>query len=111
MLLSDLLNRTVTDADGARLGRVLDVRFVLDGPVDGQLAAPQFHGILVSPRRASAFLGYERSDMRAPWLVAHYLHWRNRDTFLVLRNDIARVNTDGVTLQPNAQHWSPQLTT
>ena len=50
MILGDLLDARVTGSDGDRVGFVVDVRFALDGPLDGLLAAPRLHGLLVSPR-------------------------------------------------------------
>ncbi|PZF55260.1 PRC-barrel domain containing protein [Curtobacterium sp. MCSS17_008] len=110
MLLSDLLHRPVTDADGSRVGFVLDVRFVLDGPLTGSLAAPRLHGIIVCPRKHASFLGYERTDMRAPRLVADFLRWRTRGTFLVLEHDVQRFG-ETVQLRPDATRWAPTLPT
>jgi hypothetical protein len=88
MLLTDLLDRFVVDADGAYLGHVIDARFVLDGAPVGVLAAPRLHGLLVSPRTATSFLGYERSGVTAPWPVGSFLRWRHRGTFLVHWADV-----------------------
>ncbi|GAA3341470.1 hypothetical protein GCM10017714_25600 [Curtobacterium pusillum] len=108
MLLSELMRQPVLDADGTRVGFVLDVRFVLDGVPEGPLATPQLHGILVCPRKNASFLGYERTDVRAPWLVADLLRWRARGTFLVLARDIDRLGAP-VRLRPDATRWSPAL--
>ena len=67
MLLSDLLDAPVRNGSGDPLGYVVDVRLVLDGPLDGGLLVqPRVHGLLVSPRTGSSFLGYERTDVRSP---------------------------------------------
>lgn len=110
MLLSDLLHRPVVSADGTRVGFVIDARFVLDGPPAGQLATPRLHGILVCPRRHASFLGYERTDMRGPWLVSDLLRWRARGTFLVLEHDVERFG-ETVRLREGAARWSPALPT
>ena len=108
MLLSDLMHRPVLTHEGKRAGFVLDVRFVLDGAPAGQLAQPHLHGILVCPRKHASFLGYERNDVAAPWLLADFLRWRSRGTFLVLERDIAALGS-AVQLRPDATRWSPTL--
>ncbi|MBT0994500.1 PRC-barrel domain containing protein [Cellulomonas sp. DKR-3] len=121
MILSDLLDAVVVDADGRRLGFVVDVRLVLDGPLDGLLEAPRLHGLLVSPRTGTSFLGYERTDETAPALLAHWLRRRHRGTFLVLWPDVAdadvvrpdEVRTGAervVRLRPGYDRWDPALT-
>jgi len=110
MILSDLLDVPVIDADGKRVGFVIDARFVLDGPPDGQLAAPRLHGLLVSPRTGTSFLGYERSDVRSPAVLAHWFAWRHRGTFLVHWTDVAAVTADAVQLRPDHRRWAPVLT-
>ncbi|AEI11522.1 PRC-barrel domain-containing protein [Cellulomonas gilvus] len=108
MLLSDLLDRRVTDAEGRALGFVVDVRLVLDGPLDGLLAAPRLHGVLVSPRTGSSFLGYERTGESAPALVAWWLRRRHRGTFLVLWPDVEEVD-DVLRLRADHTRWSAAL--
>ena len=60
MILGDLLDAPVRGPAGEPLGYVVDVRLALDGPLDGLLAAPRLHGLLVSrggARRSSATSG------------------------------------------------------
>ncbi len=109
MILTDLLDRPVRDEAGRRLGYVIDARFVLDGPPDGLLAAARLHGLVVSPRTRTSFLGYERASSRSPWLVAWVLRRWHRGTFLVLWADVADVGPAGVRLRPDHRRWSPQL--
>jgi hypothetical protein len=109
MILGELLDAHVLDDAGRRLGYVVDVRLVLDGPAQGLLAAPRVHGVLVSPRTGSSFLGYERRDVRAPALLARWLRRRHRGTFLVLWPDVARVDDDHVVLRAGYRRWSPVL--
>lgn len=109
MLLSDLLDLPVFD-DGRQVGYVVDVRLVLDGPPVGSLAAPRLHGLLVSPRTGGSFLGYERSDVSAPWPIAHWLRWRHRGTFLAHWTDVERADGDGVLLRPRAPRYRAALT-
>lgn len=111
MILSDLLDRFVLDADGRHLGHVIDVRLVLDGPPAGVLAAPRLHGLLVSPRTATSFLGYERTEVTAPWPVARFLRWRHRGTFLVQWSDVDAVEDGAVRLRAGAVLREPALPT
>jgi hypothetical protein len=112
MLLTELLGRPVRDGSGELLGRVIDARFVLDGPPSGsgsgQLAEARLHGLLVSPRRGDAFLGYERSGVNRPWLLAQLLAWRERGTVLVLWEDVVSVGEE-LRLRPGAVRYSPAL--
>ncbi|GEA84054.1 hypothetical protein CWIS_04580 [Cellulomonas sp. A375-1] len=117
MLLSDLLDAPVRDSDGRALGYVVDVRLVLDGPLDGVLAAPRLHGLLVSPRTGTSFLGYERTDENSPALLARWLRHRHRGTFLVLWSDVVRPDhapgprddEQAVTLRGGYHRWDPAL--
>lgn len=111
MILSDLLDAPVRDAAGEHVGYVVDVRFVLDGAPagPGTLAAPRLHGLLVSPRTGTSFLGYERRDVRAPWPVAQLVRWRHRGTFLAHWTDVAAVDGAGVHLAPGARRFDATL--
>lgn len=109
MILGELLDARVRDDEGHVLGYVVDVRLVLDLPPDGLLAAPRVHGLLVSPRTGSSFMGYERRDVRAPALLARWLRHRHRGTFLVLWPDVADVGDDAVVLRAGYRRWSPAL--
>lgn len=108
MTLGDLLDLAVRDDHGGHLGYVVDVRLVLDEPPRGLLAAPRLHGLLVSPRTRTSFLGYERSQVRGPWPVAALLRHRHRGTFLVLWEDVAAVGPD-VVLRAGCRRYDPAL--
>jgi hypothetical protein len=114
MLLTELLGRSVRDDSGALLGGVVDARFVLDGPPAGNgtgaLAAARLHGLIVSPHASSSFLGYERTGVNRPWLIAHLLARRQRGAVLVLWRDVVEVG-DELTLRPGATLYSPALPT
>lgn len=110
MILSELLDAPVLAADGERVGYVVDVRFVLDGPAGALLAVPRLHGLLVSPRTGTSFLGYERRDVRAPWPVARWLRWRHRGTFLAHWSDVAAIDADGVHLVVGSRRYEATLT-
>ncbi|MGI5187197.1 PRC-barrel domain-containing protein [Promicromonospora sp. CA-289599] len=91
MIASDLLDVQVLDGTRKPLGWVVDLRLVLDQPPDGALARPRLHGLVVSPRTRTSFLGFERSRVRHPWPVAPLLRRWHRGTFLVHWSDVARV--------------------
>lgn len=95
MIASDVLDAAVVDADGAQLGWVIDLRLVLDGPPDGSLARARLHGLVISPRTRTSFLGYERTRVRDPWPVAQLVRRWHRGTFLAHWSDVASVPTAG----------------
>ncbi|MBT2248402.1 PRC-barrel domain-containing protein [Arthrobacter sp. BHU FT2] len=109
MILGDLLGTPVRDADGGRLGRVADVRFVLDGTPRQLMSDARVLGLVVSPHSAASFLGYERIDLAQPWPLANLLRWRHRGSFLVLWEDIAMVGKDSVRLRPGFTRYSASL--
>ena len=109
MILGDLLGTPVLDADGGRLGRVADVRFVLDGTPHQLMAEPRLLGMVVGPHSAASFLGYERNGLSRPWLLAQLLRWRHRGSFLVLWEDIAVVGANSVRLRPGFTRYNTAL--
>lgn len=92
MILGDLLDAAVRDESGRLVGYVSDARLVLDGPPpagrESSLSAARLHGLIVTPRRAGSFLGYERNGVGAPWPLARWLRWRHRGTFLIHWTDV-----------------------
>lgn len=109
MILSDLMQAPVLDADGTRLGRVIDARFVVDGAPGPLLSEARLDGFIVSAHSGSSFLGYERSDEKSPWLIARFLRWRHRGAFLVRWEDVARISQTGVSLREGYRRYEPGL--
>ncbi|MCU1481831.1 MAG: PRC-barrel domain containing protein [Subtercola sp.] len=109
MILSDLLTRPVIDAHGHSLGRVLDVRFVIDGAPGQLLAEARLAGLIISPRAATSFLGYERTDEKSPWLIASYLRWRHRGSFFVRWEDVDRLTSTRIVLARSYRKRSAAL--
>ncbi len=109
MILGDLLGTPVLDNDGGRLGRVADVRFVLDGTPHQLMAEPRLLGLVVGPHSAASFLGYERNGITQPRTIARILRWRHRGSFLVLWEDIAMVGARSVRLRPGFTRYSTAL--
>jgi hypothetical protein len=114
MILSELIGSPVVQG-GDRIGRVADVRFVLDAAPDisdnMRISMPEarLYGFLVSPGAPGSFLGYERSGVTKPWPLAQLLRRRERGSFLVLWADVAQLSADGVLLRPHARRWSTAL--
>lgn len=107
MILGEVLGLPVVQ-DGRRVGVVVDARFVLRGAAGpGTLAAPELVGLVVGPRRGTAFLGYERRSVR-PALLQRLLAWRQRGSFLADVGDL-EVTSDGVVLRAGATRWSAGL--
>jgi len=68
MRLTDLLGRTVVDANGSTIGGVADVVLVQDGPMLGPHAASfRIAGLVVVQHRHTQLLGYERDVRPAPF--------------------------------------------
>jgi sporulation protein YlmC with PRC-barrel domain len=95
MRLNDLLGADVRDNAGVRVGAVIDVRLVQDGPPQGEgMARLRVAGLVVSPRRASRLLGYERRPADGPWLIrVAVLAWTRGTRFVPW--EWARVGDDG----------------
>src|SRR4051812_375092 len=105
MLLTELLRLPVLDATGKRIGIVADARFTLDPDT---LEAPLM-GLLVSRRTHAVFLGYERNSETAPALIARFLRWRDRGTYLVLLEDVGSIEPDAIRVTRNYRRYSPAL--
>lgn len=110
MILTDVLGSDVVNSDGERLGEVSDLRFALDSAPTQLLSQARLVGIVVSPRTASSFLGYERQEMTQPWPIAQLLRWRHRGSFLVLWEDIAQMGSLHVVLRPGFASYDARLT-
>jgi sporulation protein YlmC with PRC-barrel domain len=109
MILSDLLDRPVFAADGEYLGLVVDARFALDGTPHQLLNSPRLVGFIVSPISRTSFMGYERTGVRAPALIAAWFRRRERGSFLVLWEDVGSLEGTTVALRSRAKLYAPQL--
>jgi hypothetical protein len=107
MILSDLLGSWAVDGSGARLGRVIDARFVLTG--HGSPAAATMTGLIVSPRSAASFLGYERTAASRPVIIDRLLRLMHRGSFLVPWEDVARIETGRIVLRPGYRRLPSEL--
>jgi sporulation protein YlmC with PRC-barrel domain len=109
MQLSRLLGLRVIDAAQHPVGTVVDVRLTLTGDLESHPPKPRVLGLVISPRTKSSFLGYERSNARAPMMLAALMRWRHRGTFLAAWDDVARVGSDLVRLRPGYTRYSAVL--
>ena len=91
MILSDVIGAEVVDANEQSLGKVIDARFRLEGGGDPSRA--RLVGIIVSPRGATSYLGYERTVASRPVILDRFLRWLHRGSFLVLWDDVQRIGT------------------
>lgn len=84
MRLSEVLDAEVIGRGGKRIGRVSDVRLVQDGPVLGEWgAAFRIRDLIVTPRRAADWFGYERAEMKGPWALNALFRRIHRGAVLV----------------------------
>jgi hypothetical protein len=86
---------------------VVDVRLAVAGEPAHNPPNPRVLGLVISPRTASSYLGYERTNLNAPVLLAALFRWRHRGTFLAAWQDIARVAKRQVTLPPGYTRYAP----
>ena len=99
MILSDLLGSDVVDADGRRLGAVIDVRLEVSGAPRQLLAETVVTGLLVSPHSRFSTWGYERRGEDGPYLIARFQRWLHRGTFLVAWDEVERVDAGRVVFR------------
>lgn len=109
MFLGDVLGRPVLQG-GRKAGYLADVRlFVPDHTSGQQVGTPEIYGVVVCPRRSASFLGYERTEVTKPAMLARLLSWRSRGSFLVLWTDLAAWSPTTVELRAGATRYSPEL--
>jgi sporulation protein YlmC with PRC-barrel domain len=107
VILGDVLGDRVVDAAGHRVGTVTDARFVQP---DGEaLTAIRLFGLIVSPRSRISSFGYERRNVRGPAVLAGWIRWRHRGTFLVRWEDVARIDDGVVRLRKGFSRYSAAL--
>jgi sporulation protein YlmC with PRC-barrel domain len=109
MILGDLIGLPVRDSAGRNLGKVNEVRLVASDNGPEVLADVRVFGVLVSPHGRGSSLGYERTNVRAPAVIAALGRWHHRGTFLVKWEDIGEVRADGLTLKARHRRFSPGL--
>jgi sporulation protein YlmC with PRC-barrel domain len=91
MRAADLLGRPVTGPAGERLGHVLDVRVVQDGPMLGAFAALRVDGLVVGTRALASRLGYDRSGVEGPRILSALVHALMRGSVYVPWSDVEEI--------------------
>jgi sporulation protein YlmC with PRC-barrel domain len=109
MILSDLLGSDAFEADGRRVGAVVDVRLEISGTPAQLLAATVVTGVLVSPRSRFSTWGYERREETAPLLIARLQRWLHRGMFLVAWDDVELVDERRVVFRDGYERRDPML--
>ncbi|GAB20334.1 hypothetical protein GOEFS_110_00630 [Gordonia effusa NBRC 100432] len=89
MISSDLVGASAR-CDGVAVGFVSDLRIELNDEFCA--AGLPVVGVVISPRVRSTFLGYERTEMKGPWMVKQLLRFMHRDSFFVDWSDVAGVD-------------------
>ncbi|GAA5203193.1 PRC-barrel domain-containing protein [Microbacterium jejuense] len=98
MLLSELLDMPVIDADGTRLGTVVDVRFRRGARRRDHEGDIALIALIVSPHSRLSMYGYERGRVNGPAVVARVIEWLHRASRLIPWECVARVDRDAVVL-------------
>jgi sporulation protein YlmC with PRC-barrel domain len=109
MILTDILGRPVRDANGAHLGRVLDLRFVVDDAPGRPLSEARLDGLVVSPTGRHSYLGYERSNVNAPAIIKGILRWMHRGTFYVRWEAVQQISRHEVLLHSGYRKYDARL--
>jgi len=94
MRMSDLMACDVYAADGRCLGRVRDVRLVMDGPVRGSLAALRVDALIVGGSAFAGRLGYLRGGVRGPILLSALMHRLEARAITIEAADITHWDVD-----------------
>ena len=110
MRAADLLGADVMSADGRRLGEVLDIRLVQDGPLLGADCALRLDGFVVGKRRLSAHLGYDRAGVRGPALVAAVVRRLNAGNRYLPWAEVSRLEAGTVHAATTDLGHVPDLT-
>jgi sporulation protein YlmC with PRC-barrel domain len=105
--LSDLLRRPVVDESGTEVGRVTDVRLQRDGPSIGRFGpAYRVNGLVVGPTGTGERLGYGRTGMTGPWLIAAPLRIRHKRARFVPWDRVADMSSDTIRISGSAADLS-----
>ena len=104
MRMSDLLACAVYADDGRCLGRVRDVRLVMDGPPRGALAALRVDALIVGGNAIAGRLGYLRGGVRGPLMLSTVMKRLEERTVMIDANDVRQwtVGDHRLVLVPGA---------
>lgn len=86
--IGDILGMEVRDADGEKIGKVLDVRLVPRAwKSEPRLELTE---LIVGRGGPGSLLGYDRGDFNGPWLVSTVVTWLHRHTRRLPLDQVAR---------------------
>src|SRR5918912_871635 len=88
--LNALLGAKVVLRDGSEAGHVNDVRLAGGPGLQNYLV----EGIVLGSRREGSMLGYDRREVRGPWLVRVLVAVANRDVAYVPWRAVRRIDWD-----------------
>jgi hypothetical protein len=91
MRAADVLGAEVLGPDGMRLGKVLDIRLVQDGPMLGADCALRIEGFVVGKRWLASHLGYDRANVNGPALVNAVVQRLSKDNRFLPWDDVAQL--------------------
>jgi sporulation protein YlmC with PRC-barrel domain len=84
--LNELLQMTVQEPGGVRLGRVLDVRLERETTEPGTRL--RVVGLVVGRGRPGSYFGYDRRPDMGPWLVNRVVRWLHRHSAYAAIDDV-----------------------
>lgn len=84
MRLSELFSAHVVDREGKPVGKIHDVRFVKDGPVQGAFGpAYRLEGLIVGQSAVGTRLGFDRGDVKGPVPLKALFRWLHSSALFV----------------------------
>jgi hypothetical protein len=89
MRISDVLASRVYDHGGTCLGKVRDVRLVMDGPLRGRCAMLRIDAVIVGGSALAGRLGYLRGGVRGPALLSMVMRPLERRARTFVAHEIA----------------------
>jgi sporulation protein YlmC with PRC-barrel domain len=103
MRLADLIGSVVVDANGDEIGDVGDVWLMQDGPAMGVFgAALRFDKLVIGGFGLASRAGYDRPDVRGPFVIARLLRRRTERRPVASWTDIAVIEEGRIRLRPIA---------
>ena len=103
--LNDLLQMTVQDLAGRRIGRVLDVRLEHETIEPGERL--RVTGFVVGQGRPGSYFGYDRRPDMGPWLVNRVVRWLHRHSAYVAIDDVDNLDWVARIIRVDAGRLGP----
>jgi len=106
--LNQLLQMSVQDLDGRRLGRVMDVRLDRERSDPGERI--KVIGLVVGRQRPGSYFGYDRRPDMGPWLVRSVIRRLHRHSAYVDLDDIEELDWDPGVIRVDPARLQPLKT-